>query len=90
MASITASPSPSTSTSAARAGMPRPASALDPAHPLPAVLDLVEAAALLGVGRTTAYRLVHDGQWPTPVLRLGRLIKIPTQPLLELLAGAIR
>ena len=90
MAPITASPSPSTSTSAARAGMPRPASALDPADPLPAVLDLVEAAALLGVGRTTAYRLVHDGQWPTPVLRLGRLIKIPTQPLLELLAGAIR
>ena len=61
-----------------------------PAVPLPAVLDLVQAAALLGVGRTTAYRLVHDGQWPTPVLRLGRLIKIPTQPLLELLAGATR
>ena len=54
------------------------------------MLDLVEAAALLGVGRTTAYRLVHDDQWPTPVLRLGRLIKIPTQPLLELLAGATR
>ena len=53
-------------------------------------LGVVEAAALLGVGRTTAYRLVHDGQWPTPVLRLGRLIKIPTQPLLELLAGTTR
>ena len=52
--------------------------------PLPAVLDLVRAAALLGLGRTTAYRLVHDGQWPTPVLRLGRQIKIPTQPLLDL------
>jgi excisionase family DNA binding protein len=90
MAPITASPSPSTSTSGTRANTPRPASALDPEVPLPAVLDLVEAAALLGVGRTTAYRLVHDGQWPTPVLRLGRLIKIPTQPLLELLAGAIR
>jgi excisionase family DNA binding protein len=68
----------------------RPATRVDPAAPLPAVLDLVEAAALLGVGRTTAYRLVHDQQWPTPVLRLGRLIKIPTQPLLELLAGTIR
>jgi excisionase family DNA binding protein len=68
----------------------RPATRLDPAVPLPAVLDLVHAAALLGVGRTTAYRLVHDEQWPTPVLRLGRLIKIPTQPLLELLAGTIR
>ena len=80
----------STSTPAARTSTSRPASALDPAVRLPAVLDLVEAAALLGVGRTTAYRLVHDDQWPTPVLRLGRLIKIPTQPLLELLAGATR
>jgi hypothetical protein len=54
---------------------------------LPAVLDLVQAAAMLELGRTTAYRLVHDGQWLTPVLRLGRQIKIPTQPLLNLLAG---
>jgi hypothetical protein len=55
--------------------------------PLPAVLDLPAAAALLGVGRTTAYRLVREQLWPTPVLRLGRLIKIPTQPLLDLLHG---
>ena len=66
---------------------PSPGTAFDPKTLLPAVLDLVHAAALLGVGRTTAYRLVHDGQWPTPVLRLGRQIKIPTQPLLNLLAG---
>ena len=90
MTPTTASPSTSTPASPARPVTPRPASALDPAVRLPAVLDLVQAAALLGVGRTTAYRLVHDGQWPTPVLRLGRLIKIPTQPLLELLAGATR
>jgi len=90
MAPTTASPATSTSTPAARPRTSRPASALDPGVPLPAVLDLVQAAALLGVGRTTAYRLVHDGQWPTPVLRLGRLIKIPTQPLLELLAGTTR
>jgi hypothetical protein len=68
----------------------RPATRIDPAAPLPAVLDLTHAAALLGLDRTTAYKLVHDGQWPTPVLRLGRLIKVPTQPLLELLAGTIR
>ena len=90
MAATTPSPSTSTSSPGACPGTSRPPSALDPAVPLPAVLDLVRAAALLGVGRTTAYRLVHDGQWPTPVLRLGRLIKISTQPLLELLAGAIR
>jgi excisionase family DNA binding protein len=54
---------------------------------VPAVLNLVQAAALLGLGRTTAYRLVHEGQWPTPVLWLGSRIKIPTQPLLDLLAS---
>jgi excisionase family DNA binding protein len=56
-------------------------------HRAPAVLDLCEAAALLGVGRTTAYRLVREQRWPTPVLRVGRLIKIPTQPLLDLLCS---
>ncbi len=83
-------PTASAPTPAARPSTPRPVPALDPAGQLPAVLDLVEAAALLGLGRTTAYRLVRDQQWPTPVLRLGRLIKIPTRPLLELLAGTIR
>jgi excisionase family DNA binding protein len=53
---------------------------------LPPVIDLVEAAALLGVGRTTAYKLVRRGEWPTPVLRIGRLIKVPTAPLRELLS----
>jgi excisionase family DNA binding protein len=90
MTPTTPTPSPSTSTPAARPSTPRPTSAPDLTGQLPAVLDLVQAAALLGLGRTTAYRLVHDQQWPTPVLRLGRLIKIPTQPLLDLLAGAIR
>lgn len=52
---------------------------------LPPVLDLLTAAAFLGIGRTAAYQLVRAGQWPTPVVRLGRLIKIPTAPLLELL-----
>jgi len=65
--------------------VPEP-TAVDPNdHRAPAVLDLCEAAALLGVGRTTAYKLVREQKWPTPVLRLGRLIKIPTQPLLDLL-----
>jgi hypothetical protein len=51
----------------------------------PPVLDLPAAARLLGIGRTLAYQLVRTGQWPTPVIRVGRLIKVPTQPLLELL-----
>jgi len=50
---------------------------------LPATIDLwPTAAGVLGVGRSTAYELVKSGEWPTRVLRLGRLIKIPTAELL--------
>jgi hypothetical protein len=55
---------------------------------LPTVVDVTTAANMLGIGRTLAYRLVRTGQWPTPLIRVGRLIKVPTQPLLELLRGA--
>lgn len=52
---------------------------------LPAVVDIPTAAEVLGVGRSSAYELVRTGDWPTPVLRFGRLIRVPTAPLLELL-----
>lgn len=52
---------------------------------LPAVLDVPQAARLLGIGRTLAYELVRTDQWPTPVIRMGRLIKIPSGPLIELM-----
>lgn len=52
---------------------------------LPASLSLIEAAALLGIGRTHAYNLEAAGQFPVPVLHLGRVIRVPTAPLLELL-----
>jgi len=51
---------------------------------LPAVVNLRTAADVLGIGHSSAYELVRTGQWPTPVLRLGRLIRIPTAPLLSL------
>jgi hypothetical protein len=52
---------------------------------LPPTLDVVSAGALLGVGRTIAYRLVREDAWPTHVVRVGRKIVIPTVPLLEFL-----
>ena len=52
---------------------------------LPPVVDVPTAAAVLGVGRSAAYELIRCGTWPTPVLRLGKLIRVPTAPLLELL-----
>ncbi len=52
---------------------------------LPAVLDVPQAARLLGIGRTLAYELIRTNQWPTPVIRMGRLIKIPSGPIIELM-----
>jgi hypothetical protein len=52
---------------------------------VPASIDLMSAARLLGIGRTCAYGLVRTGRWPTPVIRVGRCIRIPTRPLLALL-----
>lgn len=52
---------------------------------LPPVLDVADAAQLLTIGRSLAYELIRTDNWPTPVLRIGRLIKIPTAPLLRLL-----
>lgn len=53
---------------------------------MPVMLDVPAAARLLGVGRTLAYELIRGGRWPTPVIRVGRLIRIPSGPILELLA----
>jgi excisionase family DNA binding protein len=52
---------------------------------LPAVVDVPTAAAALGIGRSAAYELIREGRWPTPVVRLGKLIRIPTASLLDVL-----
>jgi excisionase family DNA binding protein len=44
-----------------------------------------EAAALLDVGRTTAYAAIREGTWPTQVIRVGSTIRIPTAAILRLL-----
>src|SRR5918994_904 len=50
---------------------------------LPATISVAQAAELLGVSRSAAYRAVAAGQ--LPALRLGRRIHIPTAPLLAML-----
>ena len=50
---------------------------------LPAVLDVPTAAEALGLSRTSAYELIRTSAWP--VFPLGKLIRIPTAPLLDLL-----
>jgi hypothetical protein len=52
---------------------------------LPAIVDVVTAGEVLGIGRTVAYELVRTNLFPTPVLRVGRQFKIPTAYLIDLL-----
>lgn len=52
---------------------------------VPTALSVEQAATMLGIGRTLAYELIRSGEWPTPILHLGRLIKIPSGPLISLL-----
>lgn len=54
---------------------------------LPALIDVPTAARVLDIGRSLAYDLIRRDQWPTPVLHIGKLIKIPTEPLIRLLEG---
>ncbi len=48
-------------------------------------MPLCDAAQHLGIGRSKAYQLVRQGEWPTRVLRLGDRIRIPTAELRRLL-----
>lgn len=52
---------------------------------LPAAVDLMTAARALGLGRTKAYELTKQDQFPCPVIRIGDIYRIPTAGLLELL-----
>jgi excisionase family DNA binding protein len=55
---------------------------------LPPALDVETAARVLGLSLTTARDLVRRGEWPSPVLKVGRQYRIPTAPLLEVLGIA--
>jgi excisionase family DNA binding protein len=54
-------------------------------HALPTVVDLMTAARALGIGRSKAYQLAHDGQFPCRIIRIGTHYNIPTADLLRLL-----
>jgi excisionase family DNA binding protein len=52
----------------------------------PLTVTVEQAAKLLGIGRSTAYELIHTGDLPS--LRLGRRIVVPVERLGHLLAAA--
>ncbi|WP_245976357.1 helix-turn-helix domain-containing protein [Amycolatopsis palatopharyngis] len=47
--------------------------------------DLLTAARILGIGRTTAYKLARAGTFPVPAVRIGHSYRIPVALLVELL-----
>lgn len=60
----------------------------------PAFLTIEEAAAVLRIGRTAAYQLARrweetSGAAGLPVVRFGRLLRVPMRELERLAAGAI-
>ena len=48
-------------------------------------ISLPEAANRLGISRGTAYTLYREGKFPAPVLRIGRLLRVPERPFRRLL-----
>jgi len=55
---------------------------LDEVGQLPVVLGPVQAGRMLGLGRTTTYRLLRQGVFPVPALRAGRTWRVPTAGVL--------
>ena len=51
-------------------------------------MDIPSAAAVLGISRNLGYELARRGDFPIPVLRLGRRLVCSRQVLLKLLEGA--
>lgn len=65
--------------------MTRPVMSLAEVDALPAVTSLETAGRALGIGRTKAYQLARDGQFPVPVIRAGRAWLVPAAGLRTLL-----
>jgi predicted DNA-binding transcriptional regulator AlpA len=60
----------------------------DEVRALGVTTELVTAGATLGLGRSASYELARRGEFPVPVLRIGRRYRVVTQHLLEFLGLA--
>jgi hypothetical protein len=49
---------------------------------LPAVVDVPTAGRAYGIGERHAYELARRGEFPVPVLKLGRLLRVRSVDLL--------
>lgn len=59
---------------------------LDPQE-VPSVMTVAEAARLLKIARSEAYKLISQGE--IPVIRLGKAIRIPRDPFLAWLQSKV-
>lgn len=50
-------------------------------------IDIETAGNVLGIGRTSAYQLAKNNQFPVPVIRAGTQYRVPTYGLLEALCA---
>ena len=55
----------------------------------PTLLSLEETALVLGIGRSTMYRAVRDGNVPFPVHRIGGYWYVPRAALQRFLNGEL-
>jgi len=55
----------------------------------PALLTMSEASDILGISRSTGYRLARRGAFPVPVLRVGRLQRVARHQLNQYLGGGV-
>ncbi|WP_328427946.1 DNA-binding protein [Streptomyces sp. NBC_00443] len=53
---------------------------------LPPTVDVETGGRAFGLGRTTAYRLAREGQFPCKVIRVGGAWKVVTADLRRVLA----
>lgn len=47
--------------------------------------DVPTAGSIFGWGKDASYRAIKRGEFPVPVLQLGRRLVVPVQPILDLL-----
>ena len=50
--------------------------------------DVATAGAILGIGRSKAYELAKNDEFPVAILRIGRRYLVPTTALLALLGAS--
>lgn len=58
---------------------------IDTVRNLGLTTDIETAGSVLGIGRSKAYALAKNGEFPVRVIRIGRSYVVPVPPILALL-----